>query len=182
MTQLVENPPAMPETRVQSQGWEDPLEKRKATQLQCSGLENSMDCIVHGVAKSQTPLSNFHFHFHIKNGIKLKHCYACLLERFRIDINFLSRGKKQNAAIRVLLQINLIRSEKDEELKPLGIIYWTKYCLKSPECQTSWLIHRRKACSDLSLRTSITAQRSESPGLAEVVHPSDFQFISQKVN
>ena len=25
--------------------------------LQYSGLENSMDCIVHGVAKSQTPLS-----------------------------------------------------------------------------------------------------------------------------
>ena len=23
-----------------------------------------MDCIVHGVAKSQTGLSNFHFHFH----------------------------------------------------------------------------------------------------------------------
>ena len=29
--------------------------------LQCSGLENSMDCIVHGVAKSWTWLSDFHF-------------------------------------------------------------------------------------------------------------------------
>ena len=29
--------------------------------LQYSGLENSMDCIVHGVTKSQTGLSNFHF-------------------------------------------------------------------------------------------------------------------------
>ena len=29
--------------------------------LQYSGLENSMDCIVHGVAKSQTGQSNFHF-------------------------------------------------------------------------------------------------------------------------
>ena len=28
--------------------------------LQCSGLENSMDCIVHGVAKNQTRLSSFH--------------------------------------------------------------------------------------------------------------------------
>ena len=27
--------------------------------LQCSGLENSMDCIVHGVAKSRTRLSDF---------------------------------------------------------------------------------------------------------------------------
>ena len=29
--------------------------------LQYSGLENSMDCIVHGVTKSQTRLSDFHF-------------------------------------------------------------------------------------------------------------------------
>ena len=30
--------------------------------LQYSGLENSMDCIVHGVTKSPTRPSNFHFH------------------------------------------------------------------------------------------------------------------------
>ena len=34
----------------------------KGYPLQYSGLENSMDCIVHGVAKSQTVLSDFHFH------------------------------------------------------------------------------------------------------------------------
>ena len=33
----------------------------KGYALQCSGLENSMDCIVHGVAKSGTWLSEFHF-------------------------------------------------------------------------------------------------------------------------
>ena len=32
-------------------GWEDPLEKGRATLLQYSGLENSMDSVVHGVAK-----------------------------------------------------------------------------------------------------------------------------------
>ena len=31
--------------------------------LQYSGLENSVNCITHGVAKSQTQLSNFHLHF-----------------------------------------------------------------------------------------------------------------------
>ena len=31
VAQLVKNPPAMQETWVQSLGWEDPLEKRKAT-------------------------------------------------------------------------------------------------------------------------------------------------------
>ena len=31
--------------------------------LQYSGLENSMDCIIHGVTKSQTQLSGFHCSF-----------------------------------------------------------------------------------------------------------------------
>ena len=30
--------------------------------LQCSGLENSMDCIVHGVTQRRTRLSDFHSH------------------------------------------------------------------------------------------------------------------------
>ena len=35
--------------------------RRERLSTQYSGLENSMDCIVHGVAKSRTWLSNFHF-------------------------------------------------------------------------------------------------------------------------
>ena len=35
----------------------------KGYPLQYSGLENSMDYLFHGVAKSQTRLSNFHLHF-----------------------------------------------------------------------------------------------------------------------
>ena len=34
---------------------------KKSHPLQDSGLKNSMDCIVHGVAKSRTRLSDFHF-------------------------------------------------------------------------------------------------------------------------
>ena len=60
VAQLVKNPPAMQETWVQSLGREDPLEKGKGYPLQYSGLENSMDCIVHGVAKSRTWLSDLH--------------------------------------------------------------------------------------------------------------------------
>ena len=37
--------------------------ERKGYPLQYSCLENSMDCIIHGVTKSWTQLSNFHFHF-----------------------------------------------------------------------------------------------------------------------
>ena len=54
VAQLVNNPPAMQETWVQSLGWEDPVEKGKATHSSISGLENSMDYVVHGVSKTQT--------------------------------------------------------------------------------------------------------------------------------
>ena len=40
--------------------------------LQYSGLENSMDCTVHGVVKSQTQLSDFQFHCGEQYGISLK--------------------------------------------------------------------------------------------------------------
>ena len=39
----------------------------KGYPLQYSGLENSMDCIVHGVTKSRTQLNDFHIH----NGIMI---------------------------------------------------------------------------------------------------------------
>ena len=41
--------------------------------LQDSGLENSVDCIVHGVTKSWTRLSAFHYHY--------GHCYATVVEQ-----------------------------------------------------------------------------------------------------
>ena len=62
MAQLVENLPAMQETWVRSLGWEDSPGEGKGYPLQYSGLENSMDYIVHGVAKSLIGLSDFHFH------------------------------------------------------------------------------------------------------------------------
>ena len=65
VAQLVKNLPAKWEIWFQSLGWEDPLEKRKVTH---SGLENSMDCIVHGVAKSRTRPSDFHFTHCIAQG------------------------------------------------------------------------------------------------------------------
>ena len=52
--QLVKNLPAMRETWVRSLGWEDSPGEGKGYPLQFSGLENSMDCIVHGVAKNRT--------------------------------------------------------------------------------------------------------------------------------
>ena len=56
MAQLVTNLPTVWKTWVRSLSGEDPLEKRKV-HTAVSGLENSTDCIVHGVAKSRTQLN-----------------------------------------------------------------------------------------------------------------------------
>ena len=69
---LVKNPPAMWETWVRSLGWEDPPGQGKGYSLQYSGLENSMDCIVHGAAKSRTRLSDFHSHFQGYSNFSVK--------------------------------------------------------------------------------------------------------------
>ena len=57
VAQLVKNPRAIQETWIWSLGWEDPPEKAKATH------SSILACIIHGVAKNRTRLSDFHFPF-----------------------------------------------------------------------------------------------------------------------
>ena len=59
IAQLVKNPPAMQENPVRFLGWDDPLEKGKATEP----VFWTGEFLVHGVAKSQIRLNDFHFHF-----------------------------------------------------------------------------------------------------------------------
>ena len=59
MTQMVKYLPSVWKTQLQSQGWEDALQKGRANSLQCSCLENSMDrgawwVAVQGIAESDT--------------------------------------------------------------------------------------------------------------------------------
>ena len=54
VAQLVKNPPSMWETWARYLGWEDSPGEWKGYLLLYSGLENSMECIGHGVAKSRT--------------------------------------------------------------------------------------------------------------------------------
>ena len=59
VAQLVKNLPAVLETWVLSLGWEDPLEKGKV--FHSSIMTWRIPWTVHGVSKSQTRLSLFHF-------------------------------------------------------------------------------------------------------------------------
>ena len=61
VVQLVKNLPAVRETWVWSLGWEDSPGEGNGSPLQCSGMENFMDCIGQGVTKSQTRLRDFHY-------------------------------------------------------------------------------------------------------------------------
>ena len=51
----------------------------KAYPLQHSGLENSMDCIVHGITKSRTLLNEFTFIFHFHALEKEMATYSSVL-------------------------------------------------------------------------------------------------------
>ena len=67
VAQLVNNLLAMLETWVRSLGWEDPLEKGKATHFSILAWRIPMDrgawhAAVHGVAKTRTQLSDFYHH------------------------------------------------------------------------------------------------------------------------
>ena len=55
----------------------------KGYPLQYPGLENSMDCMVHGVTKGQTRLRNFHTYTYIfKRGKRYTYACACVLSHF----------------------------------------------------------------------------------------------------
>ena len=66
VTQLVKNPPAMQETLVQFQGWEDPLEEGMAIHPSILAWRipwtEELGGPVHGVTESQTRLKRLSMH------------------------------------------------------------------------------------------------------------------------
>ena len=87
MAQLVRNPPAMQETWVWPRLGRSPGEG-KGYPLQYSALENSMDCLVHGVSKTQTRLSNFHIHFQYVNKEEWHRGTSCSLTQIPLMATF----------------------------------------------------------------------------------------------
>ena len=62
VAQLVKNPPATVGDLGSIPGLGIPPGEGKGYPPHYSGLENSMDCLVHGFTKGQAQLSDFHFH------------------------------------------------------------------------------------------------------------------------
>ena len=87
----------------------------KGYPVQYSGLKNSMDCT--GVAKSQTWLSDFHFHFQLAmyNGIysspksrKVIHLKGSVDSKARVGVPHWNQGKQ---CIQNFLRMNYISEE-----------------------------------------------------------------------
>ena len=84
VAQTVKNPPTMQDTRVQSLGWEDPLEKAMAPHSSILAWRIPWTegpwTTVHGVAQSQTRLRDFTFtlHFHALEQEMATHSCSCL--------------------------------------------------------------------------------------------------------
>ena len=75
IAQLLKNPSAMWETWVRSLGWEDPLDKGKATQSSILAWKIPMDCIVHGGHKGSDMTERLTFtslHFRVLYGKYMK--------------------------------------------------------------------------------------------------------------
>ena len=101
------------ETWVQSLGWEDPLEKGKATHSSILAWRIP-STTVYGVAKSHTWLSNFHFHF------------------FPINSEAAMNQRKQNTGIWLWpVQELIIRSIALHKLCVLGSVYLLESHVKS---------------------------------------------------
>ena len=105
----------------------------KGYPLQFSGLENSMDCIVHGIAKSRTRLKDFYF-----CSFKLR------WSNFKIFIfNMFVNG---NFTSLVLLAISLFEKYKKARSSTfLGFTSVKKNCMfwkkKKKDCCVSCLVH-----------------------------------------
>ena len=88
------------------------LEEGIGYPFQYSGLENSMNCIVHGVAKSQTQLGNFHF-------LSLRHEYI-LSPGDNLSLTNSTTSQKGDAVSRI--------SSKCLTLEPLSRIPFLTLC------------------------------------------------------
>ena len=105
-----------------------------------SGLENSIDCIVHGVAKSQTRLSDLHFHFHC-------HFRTWLLNRVVVQVMYMSceeRWRKEEGGdLRRVTAVHQLATR----LGPRSFNLWPSGSLPTEKCA----LVKRKLCASSQL-------------------------------
>ena len=94
-------------------GLESSCGKENGSPLQYSGLENSIDCIVHVVANSRTWLSDFHFHFHM-----CVYTHTHIHITFKTKLNYMIKSKKYSKIKKSLQSGILMLLELKQKLIP----------------------------------------------------------------
>ena len=110
--------------------------------LQYSGLENSMDCIVHGVAKSRTQLNNFHLYLTCSLPREQDSDWVGIFDKRKMSCHLLWRqrvyGKEWSWPLRSENNLQLMAN------KELGtIVLWLQgieFCLNLLSYKTSWVL------------------------------------------
>ena len=123
IAQLVKNP-AMRETWVLIHELGRSPGEGKGCPVQCSGLENSMDCIVLGATKSQTRLSGFHFHKVLTHSVVSDSLWphGLQLARFLCPWNF---TKKNNGVFQArIISSSRIPSRPRDLICISCILHW----------------------------------------------------------
>ena len=125
----------------------------KGYPLQYFGLKNSMDCIVHGVAKSQTKLSDFH----------TSHHFICLFRQH--EFGRCCSVDKRSLPLCCCLERRLSRFFQfgSKKQKVIGLIWhhqWKDFMSQS----CSWE-HSASFCIFFSALLQCNAQPSPSPRL-----------------
>ena len=112
----------------------------KGCPLQYSGLENSTDCIVRGVAKSQTQLSDFHFHLCVWTIFKVFIECVTILLLFHVLIFLVGRHVGLSSLTRVWICTPCIwRWSLNWKGSPLSHDLFLKRCsYVSFRCITQW--------------------------------------------
>ena len=104
----------------------------KGSPLQYSGLENSMDCIVHGVAKSLTRLSDFHFtslHFCTMPGIEDRCSH---MDREVLKSYFLYETLSGSPGTRAPLHATIPSNKSSQHFRDLLSTQGSNLCIMSP--------------------------------------------------
>ena len=117
VAQLVKNPPAMRKTWVWSLGWEDPLEKGKATHSSILAWRIPWTT-VHGVTKSQTWLTNFHTHTHT-------HIFSASFQIGFAVIAFMNIGPCKIHEKFVVCSFGIIKNSAGTS----PVVQWLRICL-----------------------------------------------------
>ena len=169
VAQLVKNLPAVWETWVQSLGWEDALEKGKATHSSILAWRmGSPWTMVHGVSKSWTWLSDFHFTLKLKDTWLLRRKAMINLDNI-LESRYITLPTKIHLVKAMVFPVVLyeceswnVKKAEHRRIDDFELWCWLEKTLESPlDCKEIQSVHPKGNQSWIFIgRTDVEAEIS----------------------